>query len=88
VPGTTGTKSATYCYDANGNMTSGDGRTTTWSAFNMPTSIVKGTSTVAFQYGPDRGRFKRVDTTSGGQTTCENGQNGLKWRRVMRRAPR
>ncbi len=58
-----GTKNATYCYDANGNMTSGDGRTTTYTAFDKPTQITKGGNTVNFYYGPDRKRFKRIDNT-------------------------
>ena len=63
-----GTKNATYCYDANGNMTSGDGRTVTYSAFDKPTHIVKGTNTTTISYGPDRARFKRVDVATGGTT--------------------
>lgn len=64
-----GTKNATYCYDANGNMVTGDGRTVTYSAFDKPTLIVKGTNSVAITYGPDRGRFKRVDVAASGTTT-------------------
>ena len=64
-----GTKNATYCYDLNGNMVTGDGRTITYSAFDKPTQIVKGTNTVSFTYGPDRARFKRVDVTATGTTT-------------------
>ena len=63
-----GTKNATYCYDANGNMTSGDGRTVTYSAFDKPTHIVKGSNTTTISYGPDRARFKRVDVATGGTT--------------------
>ncbi len=58
-----GTKNATYCYDANGNMTSGDGRTVTYSAFDKPVYITKSTSAVQFAYSPDRKRYKRVDTS-------------------------
>ena len=62
-------KDATYCYDANGNMTSGDGRAVSYTAFDKPAQIVKGTSTIAVSYGPDRSRFKRVDTTATGTVT-------------------
>lgn len=64
-----GTKNATYCYDENGNMVSGDGRSVTYSAFDKPTYIVKGASAVAITYGPDRARFRRVDTSASGTTT-------------------
>jgi RHS repeat-associated protein len=69
-----GTKNATYCYDLNGNIVAEkNGSTTlrslTWSAFDLPTSIIKGTTTVSFAYGPDRARYKRVDSTPSGTTT-------------------
>ena len=51
-----------YQYDANGNNTSGDGRTLTYSTFDKPLQIIKGNShTTAFEYGPDRARYKRTD---------------------------
>ena len=60
----------TYGYDANGNnTTSSDGRTIAYTAFDKPKSILKGTHTTAFAYGPDRSRFKRTDTDAQGTTT-------------------
>ena len=56
-----GTKNATYCYDANGNMTTGDGRVIGYTAFDKPERIEKGGNIVRFFYGPDRKRFKRID---------------------------
>ncbi len=44
-------------------MTSGDGRVISYSSFDKPTTITKGGNTVQFFYGPDRKRFKRVETT-------------------------
>lgn len=64
-----GEKNASYCYDANGNMTSGDGRTIGYSAYDMPQSISRGATTVTFTYGPERSRYKRVDADSTGITT-------------------
>ncbi|MCP4303322.1 MAG: hypothetical protein GY788_00270, partial [bacterium] len=64
-----GTKNATYCYDSNGNMVSGDGRTVTYSAFDKPTQMTKDGATTDIFYGPDRARYKRIDTTSGGTIT-------------------
>ncbi|WP_415882112.1 RHS repeat-associated core domain-containing protein [Neptuniibacter sp. QD34_54] len=47
----------TYSYDANGNMTSGAGRTLTWSSFNKPVTMAKDGKTVNFTYAPDRARY-------------------------------
>ena len=58
-----GNGTTTYCYDRNGNMTSGDGRTVQYSAFDKPVYMSKGGNTVRFFYGPDRKRFKRIDNT-------------------------
>jgi RHS repeat-associated protein len=69
VKAVAGTKNASYCYDLNGDMTAGDGRTITWSSFGMPVAITKGLRQVDLTYGPDRARFKRVDTNETGQTT-------------------
>ena len=57
----------TYTYDANGNNTaSSDGRAIAYTAFDKPSSIVKGTHATAFAYGPHRARFKRTDTVTQG----------------------
>ena len=50
-----------YHYDSNGNNTSGGGRTLDYSTFDKPLSITKGGHTTAFEYGPDRARYKRTD---------------------------
>ncbi len=52
-----------YFYDANGNMTSGNGRTINWYSFNKPYSIAKGTTTSTFMYGPDRARIQQMVST-------------------------
>ncbi|WP_137391668.1 FG-GAP-like repeat-containing protein [Rhodoligotrophos defluvii] len=64
-----GIKNATYCYDANGNMTSGDGKLVSYTAFDMASLISKGGKSVAITYGPDRARYKRVDTGTTGTVT-------------------
>ncbi|MCF6194114.1 MAG: RHS repeat-associated core domain-containing protein, partial [Kangiellaceae bacterium] len=58
-----------YCYDLNGNMVSGNSRTTTYSIFDKATKIIKGGHTTEFAYGSSRSRYKRVDTNSSGITT-------------------
>ena len=65
----TGAEAATYAYDNNGNNTSGDGRTIDYSTFDKPLQITKGGHTTAFQYGPDRARYKRTDTNNSGTKT-------------------
>tara|TARA_R110001599_G_scaffold249359_1_gene449214 strand:- start:461 stop:7405 length:6945 start_codon:yes stop_codon:yes gene_type:complete len=58
-----------YCYDLNGSMVSGAGRTIQWSAFGKPTSLSKGTTSVQFDYAPDRGRIRRIDIKNNLTTT-------------------
>ena len=69
VSSTSGTSTADYCYDANGNLLSGDGRSVTWTAFGKPERITRGSNTVDISYGPDRARYKRVDTSATSTTT-------------------
>jgi len=64
-----GEKNASYCYDANGNMTAGDGRSIAYGASDMVTGITRGAATITFAYGPERGRTKRVDADGSGITT-------------------
>ncbi len=47
----------TYEYDDNGNMTSGAGRTMTWTSFNKPQVISDSATTSAFIHGPERARI-------------------------------
>ncbi|MGS2724932.1 RHS repeat domain-containing protein [Porticoccus sp. GXU_MW_L64] len=55
-----------YRYDANGNNVSGGGRSTTYSTFDKPVRIEKDGHITEFAYGPDRNRYRRVDTESSG----------------------
>ena len=50
---------ATFAYDANGNQTSGLGRTITYTAADLPASVKQGTRTIDFAYDPERQRFKQ-----------------------------
>ncbi len=54
-----------YCYDRNGNMLSGAGRTIGWTAFGKPASFTTANASVGFQYGPDRRRIRRSQTVNG-----------------------
>ncbi len=60
-------------YDANGNMTSGFDRILTWTSFNMPKLIQKGSGSSAassrFTYDVDRGRITQVAAKNGKSAT-------------------
>ncbi|MBD3654289.1 SpvB/TcaC N-terminal domain-containing protein [Kangiella sp.] len=64
-------RTADYTYDNNGNMTSGDGKSISYNAFNKPISISKGGINSTFAYGADLMRFKQVKTglPEGDETT-------------------
>ena len=53
--------SDTYAYDANGNMTSGAGRTLTWSSFNKPTLMKQSGREAKFFYDANRSRYKKTN---------------------------
>lgn len=53
----------TYCYDINGNNTSSsDGRSITYTAYNKPSRIELGADASEFFYGPNRSRYRRLET--------------------------
>ena len=54
-----------YGYDANGNLTTGGGRTYTWNAENQPIQITSGTTTETYQYDGDNARVKKTSATAG-----------------------
>jgi RHS repeat-associated protein len=62
APGDTGTVTASYTYDANGNMLTGRGRTVTWTSFDMVAEIVQGTNSVAFTYDSEHARLKQASS--------------------------
>ncbi|WP_027710490.1 RHS repeat-associated core domain-containing protein, partial [Zooshikella ganghwensis] len=66
---TTGSQNATYCYDANGNMTSGNGRTVRYTAFDKPDQIIRGDYQIDLVYGPDQKRVRRIDHGPTGTST-------------------
>jgi RHS repeat-associated protein len=51
----------TYTYDANGNQETGDGRSITYTVFDKPDRISKGTAEVLFEYGVGNSRYQRED---------------------------
>ncbi|MGJ5176511.1 RHS repeat-associated core domain-containing protein [Bradyrhizobium oligotrophicum] len=55
-----GSISTTFTYDANGNQTSGLGRSLVYTSYNKPASITQGTRTISFLDDTDHQRFKQV----------------------------
>jgi len=49
-----------YSYDANGNLTSGGGRTISWTAWNLPYTVTNGGVTEQYVYNADDARVKKV----------------------------
>lgn len=71
-----GSSGYSYVYDANGNVTSRQGSSITWSSYNYPTQI-NDTATgesVSFLYGPDRrAYFESTQSPSGTETNYHVG---------------
>ena len=55
-----------YGYDANGNMTSRNGSTISWTSYNLP-GVIQGSggNSSQFFYTPDRARYKQVANYAG-----------------------
>ena len=56
---------STYAHDANGNVTSGGGRSIEYASYDLPTAIQRGLARSEFTYGPDRERLVRRDLSGG-----------------------
>ncbi len=71
---TNGTTTEHFAYDNNGNMLTHRvngvvDRQFVYSSFDKPTRITKGDHTTEFEYGSNRSRYKRTDTSNGETTT-------------------
>jgi RHS repeat-associated protein len=55
-----GAITTTFAYDANGNQTSGLGRTIAWTSYNKPSSITQGARTISFLDDTAHQRVKQV----------------------------
>ncbi|MBI2779325.1 MAG: VCBS repeat-containing protein, partial [Gammaproteobacteria bacterium] len=63
---TAGVVNASYTYDANGNMTGGNGRyLMDYTSFNLPQGISKGDTQLNFGYGADHQRTIQVNRSTG-----------------------
>ena len=59
-----GVSNPSYSYDANGNLTSGAGRSFTWTSFDLPSRISQGATQLDFTYGPEHQRLRQVSPTA------------------------
>jgi RHS repeat-associated protein len=71
---TQGSYVATYCYDANGNMTTttltgAANNTFTWTSYNQPTAVSAFGDSSQFFYNADHQRYKQIATYSGAPET-------------------
>src|SRR3569623_959008 len=74
---------ASYRYDANGNMTSGPGRTVTYTSFNLPSQVTQGSVINTFTYSAEHERT--VETSSNGDITVQlspRWDNGVHFEKV------
>ncbi|GJI98214.1 hypothetical protein RugamoR57_49320 [Duganella caerulea] len=49
----------TFAYDLNGNLLTSPGRSASWTSFDMPRQLAKGTVTSNFVYGPEHQRVRQ-----------------------------
>jgi RHS repeat-associated protein len=61
-----GVANPSFSYDASGNITAGAGFSATWSSFDMPLTLTKGSTTDTFKYGAEHQRVKQVATPAPG----------------------
>ena len=64
VASISGTVNTTFSYDGDGNMLSGNGRTATYTSFDMPVTISKSGASDTFVYGPEHQRIKRQTSST------------------------
>jgi RHS repeat-associated protein len=70
-----GSSAYQYAYDANGNVTSRDGSSITWSSYNYPIGIDGSGESLLFAYGPFRQRWMmQYSGPSGTETTYNTGR--------------
>jgi hypothetical protein len=65
VSSISGSVNASYTYDANGNMSGGNGRSFTYTSFNIPATITGNGHTCTYTYGPDHERVRTHDAPYG-----------------------
>jgi RHS repeat-associated protein len=72
-----GSSSFTYAYDANGNVKTRNGTALTWTSYNYPSDVATSTEGAAFDYGPNRQRWRTTYTSSAGTETTYYASNAF-----------
>lgn len=83
VKSISGTVNTSYTYDGDGNMKTGNGRTATYTSFDMPLTITEPGASDAFIYGPE---YQRIKRTTGSKITIyvnPNNAGGLAYEKDM-----
>jgi len=65
VASVAGTLNASYTYDANGNMSGGNGRSITYTSYNMPQTITGNGHTYTYTYNAEHERMRLAHSTLG-----------------------
>ena len=78
-----GVTNPSFAYDANGNMTSGAGRTISWTAFNMASQITQGATTIDFTYDAFHHRIVQAVSGSSSSTTTYLNALGAQSQKVV-----
>ncbi|MDT8405174.1 RHS repeat-associated core domain-containing protein [Sulfuriflexus sp.] len=79
----TGSVNTTFTYDANGNVTSGNGRTLTWTSYDLPATITRNGQTSSFVYDADHERSKQVSPNGTTHYVNPAGGAGLFYERTQ-----
>lgn len=83
VASISGTVNTSFAYDNDGNMLTGNGRTATYSSFDMPVTISKAGASDTFVYGPEHQRVKRQTSTATTIYVNPDSSGGLAYEKDM-----
>ena len=65
-------RASAYTYDANGNQLTGLGRTIEWTSYNLPARVVRGSSSIRYQYGSERQTVRAISTLPTGDSSASD----------------
>jgi len=83
VASISGTVNTSFAYDNDGNMLTGNGRTATYTSFDMPITISKAGASDTFVYGPEHQRVKRQTSTATTIYVNPDSSGGLAYEKDM-----
>jgi RHS repeat-associated protein len=83
VASISGTVNTSFSYDTDGNMLTGNGRTVTYTSFDMPSTISESGASDTFVYGPEHQRVKRQTATATTIYVNPDNSGGLAYEKDM-----